>query len=129
MSKVKVTTTTTLFDVLSAFSFRWILLTMFLILRQMLKCVLILKQMNKCTLSILVYILFLHRQCNISIHRDISIHRYFGFFCEIEIQILNRNLNGGKIGYTLNIYCYPWTEHSCIIQENTPVCSTFGTSL
>jgi len=43
--------------------------------------VLMLKILNKCILSMLVYNLFLNRQCNI------SIHQFIGCLHEIEIQI------------------------------------------
>jgi len=45
------------------------------------------KILNKCTLSISVFILFLDRQRNIFIYRNIPIHWYIGCLHEIEIQI------------------------------------------
>ena len=52
--------------------------------------VLMVKILNNCILSILVYNLFLVRQCNISIHRNSSIHRYIGCLREIEIQMFQK---------------------------------------
>ena len=49
--------------------------------------VLIVKILNKCILRILVYNLFLGRQRNIIIHRNMSIQRYLDCLHEIEIQL------------------------------------------
>ena len=52
--------------------------------------VLMLKILNTCILSILVCTLFLARQRNISIRRNISIHGYIGCLHEIEIIIYQK---------------------------------------
>ena len=47
---------------------------------------LIARTLHKCILIMLVYNLCLDRQCNIYVHRNMSIHRSIGCFHEIEIQ-------------------------------------------
>ena len=59
------------------------------------------KILNKCILSILVYNLFIDRQRNISIHPNISIHRYLGCLYGIENQVLKNLIGRKKIGKTL----------------------------